>query len=110
MKRFDKLIKKYANPPVILPPESEDDFEMPSLKAPKVPEIKELTEEEMQKWDDYIKEQNLIKDLEKTIKINDEEESKRAPESGTMPAIPGKKANVDAILRQCDLYYKLTNK
>lgn len=115
MKISDKLLQKYAAPTVILPPPAEldEEVEVPTLKPGKLPEIKDLSEKEMKDWEDWINEKKLQKDLDITKDIVDIGKEEKAPESaGTMPAVPGKKADLspDALVKMCARYYDLAHK
>lgn len=117
MDLYEKFFKKYAGKDgdVILPPPPEDDlledYLSPSFKAPIVPIIEEMPEEEMEKWDRHVEKQNKLKENLKILKHLEPvtEEFVLSPEMGTIPAIP-KKASVDKLLSLCEKYYKLANK
>ena len=119
MKISDKLLKKYA----VLPPprESEPPVEVVIPPQGKTPEIKDLSEKEMQDWEDFIAAKTLEKEREKRV-LEDireldplsylEEEEKVGKEEGTIPAVPGKKANLSAaaLLKMCSQYHDLCHK
>lgn len=117
MDLYDKFFKKYAGKDgdVILPPPPEDElleeYLSPDLKSPIVPVIKEMSEEEMEKWDRYVEKQNKLKENLNILKSLESpvQEDVLSPEMGTIPAIP-KKASVDKLLSLCEKYYKLANK
>lgn len=111
MKISDKLLQKYAIPTVILPPppEAEEEVVIPPSRAP---EISEPSEEEMKDWEDFIAEKQLKKDLDITKEITDLGKEEKAGEgSGTIPAIPKKKASLspDKLLTLCVRYYELAH-
>lgn len=111
MTSFDKLYKKYG---AMLPPPPEEIVELPMPKPEKVPEIKELTPEEMAQWDAFIAEKKLLKDLDITKDVIDIGGEDKAEEAmGTIPAIPGKKKadlSTDALLKMCSKYHDLCHK
>ncbi len=106
---FDKLYKKYA----IMPPPPNGELEVIIPKVDKLPEIKEISEQEMKDWEEFVAEQKLKKDLERTKEIVDLGLEEKAPvEERTIPAIPGKKANLspDTLLKMCSQYHDLCRK
>lgn len=110
MKISQKLLMKYA----MLPP-SPNGEEIDVIIPPtsKVPEIKDLSEDEMKDWEDFIAQKKLLKDLDVTKDITDiGKEQKLEKELGTMPAIPKKKADLspDALLKMCGQYCEIALK
>lgn len=113
---LDKLYRKYAAKSPIRPPapEEEVDIDIPSLGG--IPEIKELSPEDMIAWEEHIAKQRqpkALEDLERTKEILDLGEEEKAPvEMGTMPAIPKLKANLspDTLLKMCSKYHDLCRK
>lgn len=106
---FDKLYAKYATKSPIRPPapEKEVDFDIPSLGLP--PEIKDLSEEEMHNWEDFIAADKRDKERMRDYLGKEEKLEK---EEGTIPAIPKKKANLstDTLLKMCSQYHDLCRK
>ncbi len=111
MKISDQLYNRYAAKSPILPPSDDEEVEISIPGLGGLPVIKELSPEEMQRWDDFIQEKKLQKDLDITKEVVDlGGEDKLEEELGTIPAIPGKKkANLspDGLLRLCSKYYDL---
>lgn len=112
MKISDKLLKKYAVVSPMLPPPDEIVEEV-IVPTSKVPQITDISEDEMKDWEDWINEKRLKKDLDITKEVVDlGGEDKASKEEGTMPAIPKKKADLspDALLKMCSQYHDLCNK
>jgi hypothetical protein len=109
MKISDELLQKYAVGTPILPPAPEEEVEemvsIPTFKAP--PEIKSLTQEEMEDWERFLQ-------LEMTKKkTNLGKEDKAEKEEGTRPAIPKhKKSDLspDTLLKLCQTFYEMSVK
>lgn len=112
MTSFDELYEKYAAKSPIKPPKPHKEVKV-SIPKLKVPEIGQLSEKEMKDWEDFIAGEKLQKDLDVTKEITDiGDETKLLPEEGTIPAIPGKKANLspDTLLKMCSQYHDLCRK
>jgi hypothetical protein len=114
MNKFDKLYQKYATVSPLLPPAPEEEA-IPAIPGlGKLPEIKDISPEEMERWDDYIAEKNLQKDLDITKELVDiGKEEKLEQELGTIPAIPPKKKanwSPNTLLKMCSKFYDLCRK
>lgn len=105
---FDKLYRKYAGSP-IRPPAPNDDIELFIPELGEAPIIKDLTEEEMKNWEDFIA---LKKREKEQMRDYLGGEEKLEQEEGTIPAVPKKKANFtpDTLLKMCSKYHDLCYK